>query len=136
MSSDKAFVERLEVWEIARLIPNARNARTHSDEQVAEIAGSILAFGFMTPVLVDSAGLIIAGHGRVLAARRLKLDRVPVIIADHLSDAEKRAYAIANNRIALNAGWDEEILQVELESLKDDGIDPATLGFSQEELDE
>jgi ParB-like chromosome segregation protein Spo0J len=101
--SCKAVIEKLEVWEIARLIPNARNARTHSDAQVAEIAGSILAFGFMVPVLVDSAGLIIAGHGRVLAARRLKLDRVPVIIADHLSGAEKRAYAIADNRIALNA---------------------------------
>jgi len=94
----KATVEKLELWDLARLIPNARNARTHSDTQIAEIAGSIAAFGFMTPVLVDGTGVIIAGHGRVLAARQLRLDRVPVIVVEHLNDAEKRAYAIAGQR--------------------------------------
>src|SRR5712691_3937511 len=85
------MVERIEIWDIQRLIPSARNARTHSDAQVAEIAGSMAAFGFIVPVLVDANGVIIAGHGRVLAARKLKLERVPVIVADHLTDAEKRA---------------------------------------------
>src|SRR5580704_4463791 len=108
------MIDKLELWDIARLIPSARNARTHSDDQVAEIAGSIAAFGFIVPVLVDREGIIIAGHGRVLAARKLKLERVPVIVADHLSDKEKRAYAIADNKIALNAAWDEELLRVEL----------------------
>ena len=132
----KAMVERIELWDIARVIPNARNARTHSDAQVAEIAGSILAFGFMTPLLVDGNGVIIAGHGRVLAARQLKLDRVPVIVVEHLNDAEKRAYGIADNKIALDAGWDEDMLGVELESLRDAGIDLESLGFSDQELKE
>jgi ParB-like chromosome segregation protein Spo0J len=99
----KAIVERMEIWGIERLIPSARNARTHSPAQIAELAGSIAAFGFMAPVLVDSAGMIIAGHCRVLAARQLHLDRIPVIVAEHLSESEKRAYAIADNKIALNA---------------------------------
>ena len=130
----KTMVDKIELWDIARLIPNARNARTHSEAQVAEIAGSIVAFGFMTPVLVDQNGSIIAGHGRVLAARQLKLERVPVVIADHLTDADKRAYCIADNQIALHAGWNEELLAAELESLKGAGIDLATLGFSDNEL--
>jgi ParB-like nuclease family protein len=132
----KAMVDKLEIWEISRLIPCARNARTHSDGQIAEIAGSIAAFGFMTPVLVDGAGVIIAGHGRVLAARQLKLDKVPVTVADHLTEAEKRAYAIADNKIALNAGWDEELLRVELEALKVDGFDLTNLGFSEQEFND
>jgi ParB-like chromosome segregation protein Spo0J len=132
----KPMVERLEIWEIERLIPSARNARTHSPAQIAELAGSIAAFGFMAPVLADSAGGIIAGHGRVLAARQLGLSRVPVILADHLSETEKRAYAIADNQIALHAGWNEELLKIELESLRDDGIDLQNLGFSQEEFNQ
>ena len=132
----KTIADRVEIWDVARLIPSAHNARTHSEGQVAEIAGSIAAFGFMVPVLVDSAGGIIAGHGRVLAARKLKLERVPVIVADHLTDSEKRAYAIADNKIALNAGWDEELLQIELEALIHDGIKLEDLGFSEEEFDE
>lgn len=130
----RAVVERMEIWAIERLIPSARNARTHSAAQIAELAGSIKAFGFMAPVLVDSAGIIIAGHCRVLAARQLRLDRIPVIVADHLSETEKRAYAIADNKIALNAGWDDELLKVELESLRDDGIDLENLGFSEDEF--
>ena len=131
-----AMVERLEIWDINRLIPSARNARTHSAAQVAELAGSIAAFGFMAPVLVDSAGIIIAGHGRVLAARQLRLDRIPVIVADHLNETQKRAYAIADNKIALNAGWDDELLKIELESLRDDGIDLTSLGFSEDEFNQ
>jgi len=130
----KPMAERVELCEIDRLIPSARNARTHSAAQIAEIAGSIVAFGFMVPVLIDRNGIIIAGHGRVLAARKLKLERVPVIFADHLSDTDKRAFAIADNKIALNAGWDEELLKVELEALKSDGIRLESLGFSEEEF--
>ena len=130
----RPMVEKVEIWGIERLIPSAHNARTHSEGQVAEIAGSIVAFGFMVPVLVDRAGLIIAGHGRVLAARKLNLEKVPVIVADHLTDSEKRAYAIADNKIALNAGWDEELLAVELEALKNDGLRLEDLGFSEAEF--
>jgi DNA methylase/ParB-like nuclease domain len=130
----KQVPERVETWEIGRLVPSARNARTHSDAQVAEIAGSIRAFGFNVPVLVDKDGSIIAGHGRVLAARQLNLDRIPVLVLDHMSDAEKRGYAIADNKIALNAGWDDELLKIELETLRTDGIELEKLGFSEEEL--
>ena len=130
----KTMVDKIEIWNIERLIPSARNARTHSEEQVAEIAGSIAAFGFMVPIVVDSDGLIVAGHGRVLAARKLKLERVPVVVIDHLTEPEKRAYAIADNKITLNAGWDEELLRVELEALKGDGFELETLGFSEQEF--
>ena len=133
--ASKPMAEQVEIRDIEQLIPSARNARTHSDAQVAEIAGSIAAFGFIVPVIVDENDLIIAGHGRVLAARKLKLSRIPVIVVSHLSESERRAYAIADNKIALNAGWDEELLKVELESLKDDGIDLESLGFSDEEFD-
>src|SRR5689334_8540020 len=108
----KPTADHVEVWDLVRLIPSAHNARTHSAGQVAEIAGSIAAFGFMVPVLVDRSGGIIAGHGRVLAARQLELARIPVIVVDHLTETEKRAYAIADNKIALNAGWDEELLKI------------------------
>lgn len=132
----RAMPEQIEIWDIDRLIPSARNARTHSDEQIAELAGSMKAFGFMVPVLVDSDGGIIAGHARVLAARKLSLERVPVIVVQHLTESEKRAYAIADNKIALNAGWNDELLRVELESLKDDGVDLESLGFSEAEFNE
>lgn len=132
----KAIADKIEIWDISRLIPSARNARTHSDQQIAQIAGSIAAFGFIVPVLVDRAGLIVAGHGRVLAARQLKLDRVPVIVVDHLTEAEKRAYAIADNKIALNAGWDEDLLRVELDALKQDGFSLDGLGFSEQEFND
>jgi ParB-like chromosome segregation protein Spo0J len=101
------------------LIPYARNPRTHSENQVAQIAGSIREFGFTNPILVDSNRGIIAGHGRLLAARKLGLTEVPVIILDHLSETQKRAYIIADNRLALSAGWDEEILALELLELKE-----------------
>jgi len=130
----KAMADKIETWDIARLIPSARNARTHSEKQIAELAGSIASFGFIVPVLVDGKGVILAGHARVLAARQLKLTRVPVIVVDHLTEKEKRAYAIADNKIALNAGWDEDLLRVELEALRNDGVDLDSLGFSEDEF--
>ena len=102
---------------IGTLIPDARNARTHSEEQIAEIAASIRAFGFTNPVLVDGENGIIAGHGRVLAARKLGMKKVPVIELAGMSEAEKRAYIIADNKLALNAGWDLESLSLELADL-------------------
>jgi len=120
---------------VADLVPYARNSRTHDDAQVAQIAASIREFGFTNPVLIDAQGGIIAGHGRVLAARKLKLEQVPCIMLDHLTETQKRAYVIADNKLALNAGWDEELLRVEIEDLKLDGVDIDLLGFSDSELD-
>ena len=117
------------------LIPYARNARTHSEAQVALIAGSIREFGFTNPVLVDGENGIIAGHGRVLAARKLGLATVPVIELAHLSEAQKRAYILADNRLAEQAGWDRELLALELGDLADLGVDLAALGFEAGELD-
>ena len=102
-------------------MPYARNARTHSDAQVAQIAGSIREWGWTTPILVDENGTLIAGHGRVLAARQLGLTEIPVMVARGWSEAQKRAYVIADNKLALNAGWDVELLKVELTDLKADG---------------
>src|SRR5260370_26122328 len=96
----------VESWPIERLIPYARNARMHSDQQVAQIAASLAEFGFINPVLADSDGGIIAGHGRVLAARKLGITEVPVIVLSHLNENQKRAFMLADNRLALNAGWD------------------------------
>jgi ParB-like chromosome segregation protein Spo0J len=113
-----AMATHIELWPLDRLIPFARNPRTHSDAQVAQIAASIAEFGFNNPILVDTKAGIIAGHGRLLAARKLQLWEVPVIILDHLTDAQKRAYIIADNQLALNAGWDEETLGSELAALQ------------------
>jgi DNA modification methylase len=129
------MAQRIELWLIERLVPFANNPRTHSDAQVAQIAASIREFGFNNPILVDTKSGIIAGHGRLLAARKLKLAEVPVIVLDHLTDAQKRAYIIADNKLALNAGWDEDLLKIELASLKDDGFELDLLGFSDDELD-
>ncbi|CAM5220340.1 hypothetical protein CDEF62S_00627 [Castellaniella defragrans] len=117
------------------LIPYARNARTHSDAQVAQIAASIREFGFNNPVLVDGRHGIIAGHGRVLAARKLDMDEVPVIELSHLSDSQRRAYILADNRLAQNAGWDEELLRLELADLKLLDLDLELLGFANDEID-
>jgi DNA modification methylase len=125
----------LEVVALDSLIPYARNSRTHSDEQVAQIAASIREFGFTNPVLIGAESDIIAGHGRILAARKLGLDEVPCIRLGHLSESQKRAYVIADNKLALNAGWDEELLKIELASLRDDdGFDLDLTGFSSDEL--
>lgn len=116
------------------LIPYARNSRTHSDEQVAQIAASIREFGFTNPVLVDGEGGIIAGHGRVMAARKLGMTEVPVIELAHLTDTQRRAYVIADNKLALNAGWDDEMLRVEFDGLKANGFDLELTGFSMDEI--
>src|SRR5512138_4135 len=104
------LARRIEIWSTDRLIPYARNARTHSPEQVAQIAASIAEFGFNAPILVDSNAGIIAGHGRLLAARKLVLGEVPVVVLDHLSETQRRAYIIADNRLSELAGWDESVL--------------------------
>jgi DNA modification methylase len=117
------------------LIPHARNARTHSEDQVAQIAGSMVEFGFVNPVLVGNDGVIVAGHGRVLAARKLGLAEVPVIILSHLTPIQRRALMIADNRIAENAGWDDEMLGAELAALRDEDLDLALLGFDETDID-
>jgi hypothetical protein len=124
-------IERLN---IADLIPYAANARTHSDEQVAQIAASIREFGFTNPVLIDAQGTIVAGHGRVMAARKLGMETVPCIRLGYLTPAQVRAYVIADNKLALNAGWDEELLAAEMEALKDMGVDLSMTGFSPGEI--
>lgn len=128
------MAERIELWPVGRLQPYAKNARTHSDEQVDQIAASIREFGFTNPILVDSADGIIAGHGRLMAAKRLGLATVPVIVLDHLTDAQRRAYILADNKLALNAGWDNDLLAQELAQLQDEGFDLELAGFSDEEL--
>ena len=105
--------------DIKDLIPYCNNSRTHSDEQVQQIASSIKEFGFTNPVLIDEQGGIIAGHGRVMGAKKLLLNKVPCIVLDGLSEAQKKAYIIADNKLALNAGWDDELLKIELEQLKE-----------------
>src|SRR3954467_910787 len=117
-----AMATNIERWPLDRLIPFARNPRAHSDAQVAQIAGSIAEFGFNNPIPVDTKAGIIAGHGRLLAARKLQLQEVPIIVLDHLTDAQKRAYIIADNQLVLQAGWDEELLQAELAALEDEGF--------------
>src|SRR5699024_2753625 len=118
------------------LIPYARNSRTHSDEQVAQIAASIKEFGFLNPIIVDGENGIIAGHGRVMAAQKLGLKELPCIEASHLTDAQRKSYIIADNKLALNAGWDDEMLRIELDELGELGFDLELTGFSLDEIDE
>ncbi len=125
---------RLEFWPVDRLIPSPRNARTHSDAQVAEIAGSIRAFGFTNPILAGEDGDVVAGHGRLAAARLLGLTEVPVIPLKGLTELQRRQLILADNRIALNAGWDLEMLHLELKDLSALGADLSTLGFTTQEL--
>lgn len=122
--------------ELEQLVPYARNARTHSETQVAQIAGSIAEFGFVNPVLVGGDNIIIAGHGRVMAAKKLGLKTVPTIKLDHLTENQRRALVIADNKIAENAGWDEELLRLELQNLADEDFDLDLLGFDDVELDD
>lgn len=117
------------------LLPYARNARTHSDLQVRQIAASINEWGWTIPVLIDETGMLIAGHGRILAARLLDLKDVPCMVARGWSDDKKRAYVIADNKLAENAGWDEELLRTELSELLDVGFDLGLTGFNLEDLD-
>lgn len=120
--------------EVTGLIPYASNSRTHDDAQVAQIAASIKEFGFNNPVLVDETGGIIAGHGRVLAARKLSLDKVPTIELAHLTANQRKAYVIADNKLALNAGWDMEMLSLEMGDLDKEGFDLSLIGFDDNEL--
>jgi DNA modification methylase len=126
---------QVERWPIDRLIPYARNARTHTDEQVAQIAASIAEFGWTNPVLVGAEGVLIAGHARLLAARKLAMTEVPVIVLDHLSESQRRALVLADNRLAISAGWDEEMLRVELVALREDDYNLDLLGFTDEEIE-
>lgn len=119
---------------VDELIPYARNARTHSPEQVAKIAGSIKEFGFINPVIISQDGGILAGHGRVLAAQKLGLEEVPCIEESHLTDTQRRAYILADNRLSLDAGWDEEMLRLEIKDLATH-IDMGLTGFTDMEID-
>lgn len=122
-------------WPVDRLIPYARNARTHSDDQVAQIAASIAEFGWTNPILAGGDGVVIAGHARLLAARKLGITEAPVIVLDHLSEAQRRALVIADNRLALNAGWDEAMLRLELDALQEDDFNLELLGFADDEIE-
>jgi DNA modification methylase len=125
---------KIENVSIDKLVPYARNSRTHSDAQVAQIAASIKEFGFTNPVLIEGGGGIIAGHGRVMAAKSMKLESVPCIRLDHLTEAQKKAYVIADNKLALNAGWNDQMLGLELADLQGLGFDLELTGFSKDEL--
>lgn len=127
---------KIEYRKVSELLPYARNARTHSDAQVSQLAASIKEFGFNNPVAIDADGMILCGHGRVMAAQKLGLTEVPTVCLSHLSSTQKKAYILADNKLALNAGWDNDMLKVELEDLKFSNFDLDLVGFSTEELDE
>jgi hypothetical protein len=118
------------------LIPYINNARTHSDEQVTQIASSIREFGFINPIIIDDKNNVIAGHGRLLASKKLGLKEVPTVLVDHLTDTQRKAYVLADNQLALNAGWDDELLKLELAQLDDVGFDLELLGFDLDALDD
>ncbi len=128
------LADKLEHWPIERLLPYIRNARTHSEEQIAQIAASIAEFGFTAPILAGSDGVIVAGHGRLAAARKLGLATVPVVVLEHLTPTQRRALVIADNKIAENAGWDDELLRLELADLQEANFDLALTGFDADEL--
>lgn len=130
------LADKIEQWPTAKLVPYARNARTHSDDQVAQIAASIAEFGFTNPILAGSDGVIVAGHGRLAAAQKLGLDVVPVVVLDHLSPTQRRALVIADNRIAENAGWDDAMLRIEIAALQGDDFDLSLTGFDADALAE
>jgi DNA modification methylase len=126
--------EKIERMAVSALVPYARNTRTHSEAQIGQIAGSIREWGWTSPILVDEAGTVLAGHGRLLAAERLGIGEVPVIVARGWTESQKRAYAIADNKLALNAGWDETLLRLEVADLERLGFDLPLMGFSETEL--
>ena len=126
--------QKLEYIELEKIIPYARNSRSHSEHQVSQVAASIKEFGFTNPILIDADNGIIAGHGRLMAAQRLGIGKAPCIRLSHLTESQKKAYIIADNKLALNAGWDEELLRLELGDLDADGYDVSLTGFSEEEL--
>lgn len=127
---------KIEIIGTKQLVPFAKNSRTHSDSQVAQVAASIKEFGFTNPILIDDENVIIAGHGRLLAAQRLGLDDVPCIRLSHLDEAQRRAYVIADNKLAMNAQWDDDLLKLELGNLEEIGFDISLTGFSDKELAE
>ncbi len=135
-SATHSLASKIELWDVEALVPYANNPRTHSKEQIAKVAASIARFGFVNPILVDASANVIAGHGRLQAAKQLGLMQVPVIILAHLSEDEKRAYVIADNQLALEAGWDDELLKTELGALADLDFDLSVIGFSDKELAE
>jgi len=132
---DLKMADHIELKKVDELIPYSKNARLHSEAQVAQIAASIIEFGFTNPILIDGEKGIIAGHGRLMAAKKLGLKEVPVVILDHLSETQKKAYIIADNKLAENAGWDEEILASELADLKNEDFNLDLIGFEDKELE-
>ena len=130
-----ALAERIELWPVDRLRPYERNPRTHGEDQVAQLAASMVEFGFTNPILVDETSGILAGHGRLMAARQPGLAEVPVVRLEHLSEAQKRAYIIADNQLATTAGWNDELLADELGWLRDERFDLDLLGFDATELE-
>ena len=127
---------QIDMLSVDRLVPYIRNARTYSEDQIAQIAASIAEFGFTNPILIGEDEVIIAGHGRLMAAKALGLTEVPVIVLDHLTEAQRRALVIADNRIAENAGWDDDLLRSELATLREADFDLDLIGFDETELDE
>tara|TARA_Y100001937_G_scaffold10231_1_gene12551 strand:+ start:639 stop:1832 length:1194 start_codon:yes stop_codon:yes gene_type:complete len=125
---------QIEKLETNKLIPYVNNSRTHSENQVSQVAASITEFGFNNPILIDKKNTIIAGHGRLLAAQKLGLPEVPCVRLEHLTETQKKAYIIADNKLALNAGWDEELLSLELKGLEEDGFDTSLIGFDEKEM--
>lgn len=135
MMTQNWLISKVEQWPTAKLLPYARNARTHSEAQVGQIAASIKEFGFTNPILAGADGVIVAGHGRLAAAQHLGLESVPVIVLDHLSATQRRALVLAGNRIAANAGWDEELLKLEIAELNEADFNLELMGFGDEELE-
>jgi ParB-like chromosome segregation protein Spo0J len=121
----------IEYLPTSELLPYARNARRHSVKQIGQISASILEFGFLNPVIIDKNGTIVAGHGRVMAAQQLAIDKLPCIRAEHLTDAQRRAYTIVDNQLALNSDWDNELLKIEIDELRDLEFDLDLLGFDK-----
>ena len=134
MKSIPAMAKRIELWPLDRLLPYTANAREHSENQINQVAASMIEFGFTNPILVDSADGIIAGHCRMSAARKIGLTEVPVVVLDHLSDAQRRAYILADNKLAEEGTWNEDILAAELARLQEEEFDLGVIGFSDEEL--
>ena len=131
-----AMAQKIELWSIERLQPYEKNARVHSKEQVGQIAASIVEFGFLNPILVDSNDGIVAGHGRLSAAKELALDEVPVVVLDHLTESQKKAYILVDNKLAENATWNEALLQEEIVALNLQDFDISVLGWDEDEIRE
>ena len=124
----------MQLVSLDKLVPYVNNARTHSPEQIGKLRSSLREFGFINPIIIDRDFGIIAGHGRVLAAREEGIKEVPCVFVDHLTEAQKKAYIIADNRMALDAGWDEELLRVEIEALQAEAFDLSLTGFGSDEI--